>query len=76
MSGRRIYDNPNHRDYGPVRRLHVMLMQLVPDLEEIDKRYKDEEGETWDSFLSYLLGRGLTEPGAQRHTMTSVLHYT
>jgi hypothetical protein len=54
----RIFDNPNHPHYGPVRRLWVVLMQL--DLLEAAERWSDHAVETgagwrWDEWLAQLM---------------------
>jgi hypothetical protein len=72
----RIYDDPNHYNYGPVRRLHIMLMQLIPDLSVVDQWFAEDHWETWDLCLSNRLDRGLCESTAQRKTITEILFYT
>lgn len=80
---RRIYDDPGHRHYGPVRRLWIMLEQLLADVggmrawEERVKVYREQMGAEarprWDEHLSDLLRSGLTEPDAQRVVIEQVL---
>lgn len=33
-----IYDQPNHRSYGPVRRMHLILMYLYSSSAELARR--------------------------------------
>lgn len=47
----RVYDDPNHEFYGPVRRTWVVLVALWENLDEIDRLYRWEHGEAWDETL-------------------------
>lgn len=58
----RIFDNPNHEHYGPVRRLWIMLAQL--DL--LDTAERRPTVAPWDETLSRWLSNGLGEAPAQR----------
>ena len=58
----RIFDNPSHPQYGPVRRMWVMLKQL--DL----LAFADSEhafNGVWDSFLALQIAE---RPGAREAT--------
>lgn len=52
----RIFDNPNHKHYGPVRRLWIVLVQL--DLLKAAERWSEHMASlgavsgTWDQFLA------------------------
>lgn len=52
----KIFDNPNHNRYGPVRRMWVVLTQL--DLITAAERWSDWQrqqgsfGGSWDMFLA------------------------
>lgn len=63
-----IYDQPDHPHYGPVRRLHIMLLQLLGDeLEHKQNRINHTLGDlTWDRLLSSHLLAGYTERQATR----------
>lgn len=60
----RIYDNPNHPHYGPVRRQWVILKGL--GLGDIDGAYYAEWGINWDTHLVKLFDGGFTEVKALR----------
>lgn len=49
----RIFDNPKHPQYGPVRRMWVVLSQL--DLLKAAERYGSHRGTPWDEMLAGLL---------------------
>lgn len=54
-----IYDQPNHPNYGPVRRMHLMLMQLSADFRggfgEFERQFTDMFSKDWTRWLnSYL----------------------
>ena len=46
----RIFDNPNHPKYGPVRRCWIVLVQL--DLLGQDAAYEAEYRTTWDHCMA------------------------
>lgn len=46
----RIFDNPNHPKYGPVRRLWVVLVQL--DMLNAAERWSQHNPVTWDEWLA------------------------
>jgi hypothetical protein len=67
----RIFDNPNHPQYGPVRRMWIVLVQL--DLLTAAERWSDHQktagnGHAWDSFLSGLVENNpqIPESASQR----------
>jgi hypothetical protein len=68
----RIYDDPKHPQYGPVRRLYVMLLQLWADIgiERMETVYRDQYRTYWDIDLAFLMGTlEMSEPDAQRTLM-------
>lgn len=46
----RIFDNPNHPQYGPVRRCWIVMVQL--DLLGQDAAYEAEHRTTWDACMA------------------------
>ena len=77
MSDPRIYDQPNHSAYGPVRRLNVMVLQLFADrdLEKIEKNFGLAHDEwTWDDMLAFMIEqRQMSEAKAQRYVLERLL---
>lgn len=78
---RRIYEMPGHCDYGPARRLWIMLEQIFADrggVARVETRiweYQDNIGRArikWDTHLSMLL-TSLPEAAAQRTVMHQML---
>lgn len=69
-NAKRIYDNPNHPQYGPVRRMWVVLSQL--DLLEAAERFATERGDNWDDYLARLCRMGLSEPYSQRIVLGAI----
>ena len=67
----RIFDQPDHRNYGPVRRMHVMLLQVYADvgLDGLEEQYEEAYITTWDDSLSWFIEHGLSEPDATRVVM-------
>lgn len=52
----RIYDDPNHPTYGPVRRAWVMLVGMFgTDLSEVDRAFYQEWGFNWDEHLHLMM---------------------
>lgn len=70
----RIFDNPNHPHYGPVRRLWVVLIQLDM-LADAEAAYPDS-GATWDAALSRMLTDWLhmSESQHQRYILEYIFH--
>lgn len=64
----RIFDQPDHRHYGPVRRLHLMLLQLTVDIgmDAFEEPYVVLFQQHWDHHLVQLLDEGMHEAEAQR----------
>ncbi|MBS7671429.1 hypothetical protein [Croceicoccus gelatinilyticus] len=62
-----IYDQPNHPDYGPVRRLHVILLQIFADkdMAAIESELNDLLGTHWTLAMSDLI-KDRTEAKAAR----------
>jgi hypothetical protein len=74
----RIYDNPNHPRYGPVRRLWIILVQLDL-LEEADCIKWHDEGvdHKWDEALAYLLDHSIVnESHLQAEILRRILEIT
>lgn len=68
----RIFDNPNHPHYGPVRRMWIVLVQL--DLLTSAEAYMDRFGRNWDEALVSLLERyQMQESAAQRSVLRTIL---
>lgn len=64
---KRIFDDPNHPQYGPVRRLWVILAQL-------DLLVSAEVMPSpWDQRLASLIERGMDEAPAQRKTLRLIM---
>ena len=71
----RIFDQPNHPHYGPVRRMHIMIMQLFTpyQLSVLDSHYHEEYNENWDDQLSRLMSWDPCEPINSRDILSRVL---
>ena len=69
----RIYDDPNHPEYGPVRRMWVILVQL--DLaDKIDRHtYGGGAEAPWDVELARTVKLGVRESDAQRTLLSEYL---
>lgn len=80
---RPIYDQPDHKLYGPVRRAHMMLEQLFADqfggLKGFMAKlatYRESVGSKplrWDEHLAWLIRKGYSEPEAQRTIITQMI---
>ncbi len=66
-----IYEDPNHRFYGPSRRLYLILMQLFGDeLPALEEAYSANHGQDWTSFLEIAIGRhGMPEGHTARNVI-------
>lgn len=64
----RIFDMPRHKNYGPVRRLHVMLMQVYADvgLDRMEELYEEEYLASWDYDVAWFLDHDQSEAVALR----------
>lgn len=71
-----IYDNPNHPHYGPVRRLHVMLMQLFANFDDAQLAFHDVWGRWWDDALVDFINEGRTEGDAQCRVLAIFLEHS
>jgi len=67
----RIYDNPEHPQYGPVRRLWVVLTQL--DMLEDAERHRPKFEPQWDVNLATMVHLGVDEHVAQRVVLNRLL---
>lgn len=65
----RIFDDPNHQHYGPVRRLWVILVQL--NLLEDAESYGGVV--PWDEWCACLMEMALSESYAQRIILSRLL---
>lgn len=71
----RIYNNPNHRSYGPVRRLWVMVCGMYGfDHTRLDETFYQEWGFTWDAHVDCMIQQqGYTEEYALKVAMWKIL---
>lgn len=68
----RIFDNPNHPAYGPVRRMWIILVQL--DLLGSAEHYRSLGGNvTWDEAIAHRVARGMPESTAQRQVLSIIM---
>lgn len=68
----RIFDNPNHPQYGPVRRMWIILVQL--DLLGSAEHYRRLGGNvTWDEAIARRVARGMAESTAQRQVLGIIM---
>lgn len=56
---KRIFDNPNHPAYGPVRRVWVMLAGLDLLGDDTDAEYATQYGTRWDACMAHALANEL-----------------
>lgn len=68
----RIFDDPNHMFYGPVRRLWIILAQLNL-LEVADQWNNGWDDGRWDEALANRLALGLNESRVQRMILHAIL---
>lgn len=75
MTEPRIYDNPRHPQYGPVRRMWVVLAQLdmLNAAERYSRHYTFAGGFAWDANLAGMVANGTPESVAQRHFIGTLL---
>jgi hypothetical protein len=70
-----IYEDPNHPLYGPVRRLHLKLMELFgSDLAEVEREFSLGLGLDWTQFVERNLGLGLSEAHTARFVLKTMLY--
>jgi len=70
----RIFDNPNHPQYGPVRRLWIILVQL--DLLEAAERFvarRSAKPGQWDYVISLQIAAGENESAVQREFLYDII---
>ncbi len=48
----RIFDDPNHRHYGPVRRLWIVLVHLDLLHARFERGFENHYGLTWDECMA------------------------
>lgn len=69
-----IYDDPNHPQYGPVRRLHLILMHLFgADLSVVEKEFTLGIGKDWSAVAASSLAMGVSEAQVARSTVSTML---
>jgi len=70
------YNDPNHRHYGPSRRLHLVLMGLFADkdLGRIEGAYEGAFDESWTRTLARYLDRNIGEANAARAIIQNLLN--
>lgn len=68
----RVFDDPKHPQYGPVRRTWVILAGL--GVLELDSAYRQEHGHAWDSCMAGALDEGLDEQSVKRLVVRRHLH--
>ena len=57
-----IYNQPNHKYYGPARRIHLILMYLYGDaLSKIETLFEEFHGISWTEGMQNLLQHGEEE---------------
>lgn len=78
---KRIWETPDHRNYGPVRRLWIMLEQLFPEgVEAFEARLtafndkRDILTRKWDEHLDALINCGQSEADAQRLVLVQLFN--
>lgn len=64
MTAKRIFNDPDHPQYGPVRRMWVILAQL--GMLKAAERYSRHYGLRWDILLAAEVRARKTEDEAQR----------
>jgi hypothetical protein len=70
-----IYNEPGHRFYGPVRRLHLKIMELFgDDLNEVETAYARGIGKDWSHVSASALASGVSEAHNARCTIKTLLH--
>lgn len=69
---KRIFDDPNHPQYGPVRRMWVVLVQL--DLLNAAERYGTYRRMPWDEMLAgQLLARPTVRESIHQRGIIGIL---
>lgn len=69
----RLFDYPDHRFYGPVRRCWVILSGMCPDMALLDQHYFWEWGKNWDNDLADQLSGDDDEAQALRTIVANCL---
>jgi hypothetical protein len=70
-----IYNEPGHRFYGPVRRLHLKLMELFgDDLREVETAYALGIGMDWTHVIALSLATGVSEAHNARSVIKTMLY--
>lgn len=60
-----IYNQPNHKHYGPVRRMHLVLLALLADVPDGEGKLNEQIGIDWTHAMVDLL-KDRSEASAQR----------
>ncbi|AXK43877.1 hypothetical protein [Erythrobacter aureus] len=67
--GLRVYDDPDHPRYGPVRRMHLVLLAMLADVKGWEDMLNEAIGEEWTvAMIEELAER--SESAAQRFILT------
>lgn len=70
-----IYNQPNHPFYGPVRRMHLKLMELFgADVGCVEEMYEKGIGADWTLVMASSLAQGVREPHVARSTLKTMLN--
>lgn len=62
---RPIYDDSDHPRYGPVRRMHIILLSLLADVADGEAKLNEQIGTDWTHAMVDLL-KDRSESSAQR----------
>lgn len=68
----RVFDDPNHPHYGPVRRMWIILVQL--DLLSSADNLPMGQG-LWDKALASRIAWGIPESTAQRSLLKHIMEH-
>lgn len=70
-----IYNQPDHPAYGPCRRLHLKLLELLgDDLAEVEAAYEAGIGMHWTKVTESALAFNVSEAHNARGVVKTMLH--
>lgn len=70
-----IYNQPDHPAYGPCRRLHLKLLELLgDDLAEVEAAYQHGIGKDWTEVVASSVALGVSEAHTARSAVKTMLH--